>query len=83
MYVCNYRRNRFGLLGLISVVLTSRMEKPILPKKQSAEKINICMPETNQLKFIIQITKSLTIAQSLLVLNGTTLNMKLFTEMLT
>ena len=30
MYIHNYRRNRFGLLDLISVVLTSRMEKPIL-----------------------------------------------------
>ena len=33
MYVCmynNYRRNRFGVLDLISVVLISRMEKPTL-----------------------------------------------------
>ena len=30
IYIYNYRRNSFGLLGLISVVLTSRMEKPTL-----------------------------------------------------
>ena len=30
IYIYNCRRNRFGLLGLISAVLTSRMEKPTL-----------------------------------------------------
>ena len=30
IYIHNCRRNRFGLLDLISAVLTSRMEKPTL-----------------------------------------------------